>query len=81
MSNRQVVERFLEAMVADDLDAQDAVIHDDYVVRNPQSGGRGKKEYAKEAQVVAEAGPDGMPATAQDGNGAGEAPWRRRKRR
>ena len=24
--------------------------------------GRGKKEYAKEAQVVAEAGPDGMPA-------------------
>jgi ketosteroid isomerase-like protein len=38
MSNRQVVERFLDAMAADDLDAQDALIHDDYVVRNPQSG-------------------------------------------
>ena len=30
--------------------------------------GRGKKEYAKEAQVVAEAGPDGMPDA--DANGA-----------
>jgi single-strand DNA-binding protein len=35
--------------------------------------GRGKKEYAKEAQVVAEAGPDGLPA-ADSGNGAGSAP-------
>ena len=35
--------------------------------------GRGKKEYAKEAQVVAEAGPDGLPA-AESGNGAGTAP-------
>ncbi len=33
--------------------------------------GRGKKEYAKEAQVVAEAGPDGMPAS---GNGAADTP-------
>ena len=33
--------------------------------------GRGKKDYAKEAQVVAEAGLDGMPAS---GNGASEAP-------
>ena len=33
--------------------------------------GRGKKEYAKEVQTIAEAGPDGHPA---DGaaNGAGE---------
>ena len=33
--------------------------------------GRGKKEYAKEAQTIAEAGPDGLPA---DGaaNGAGD---------
>jgi ketosteroid isomerase-like protein len=38
MDNRQVVDQFLEAMAADDLDAQDALIHDDYVVRNPQSG-------------------------------------------
>jgi hypothetical protein len=31
--------------------------------------GRGKKEYAKEAQIVAEAGPDGLP-TADATNGA-----------
>ena len=33
--------------------------------------GRGKKEYAKEAQTIAESGPDGLPA---DGaaNGAGD---------
>ncbi|HEX2141165.1 MAG TPA: single-stranded DNA-binding protein [Candidatus Limnocylindria bacterium] len=39
--------------------------------------GRGKKEYAKEAQIVAEAGPDGTPAqpvaAAAVTNGAGEA--------
>ena len=35
--------------------------------------GRGKKEYAKGAQVVAEAGPDGMPATPAS-NGAPEEP-------
>ena len=30
--------------------------------------GRGKKEYAKEAQAVAETGPDGLPvASATDG--------------
>ena len=34
--------------------------------------GRGKKEYAKEAQVVAEAGPDGLPTG--EANGAGAAP-------
>jgi single-strand DNA-binding protein len=36
--------------------------------------GRGKKEYAKEAQIVAEAGPDGMPAQpAATGNGEAAA--------
>ena len=35
--------------------------------------GRGKKEYAKEAQVVAEAGPDGLPAAdARNGSGAAD---------
>jgi hypothetical protein len=34
--------------------------------------GRGKKEYAKEAQVVAEAGPDGMPAQPGAANGEGD---------
>jgi hypothetical protein len=34
--------------------------------------GRGKKEYAKEAQTIAAAGPDGLPtetATTADGEG------------
>ena len=35
--------------------------------------GRGKKEYAKEAQTIAEAGPDGHPVEAAEKNGAGEA--------
>ena len=40
--------------------------------------GRGKKEYAKEAQAVATTGPDGLPASdapaAIAGNGATDAP-------
>ena len=35
--------------------------------------GRGKKEYAKEAQTIAEAGPDGHPAESADTSGTGEA--------
>ena len=35
--------------------------------------GRGKKEYAKEAQTIAEAGPDGHPIESPEVNGAGEA--------
>ena len=31
MGNRQVIERLAEALAANDLDAQDALIHDDYV--------------------------------------------------
>ena len=34
--------------------------------------GRGKKDYAKEARIVAKAGPNGMPAT-EAANGAGRA--------
>ena len=34
--------------------------------------GRGKKEYAKEAQTIAEAGPDGLPAEQANTNGEGE---------
>jgi hypothetical protein len=36
--------------------------------------GRGKKEYAKEAQIVAEAGADGLPAQPAATNGASDAP-------
>jgi ketosteroid isomerase-like protein len=38
MGNRQVIERFAEALAANDLDAQDALIHDDYLCVWPQSG-------------------------------------------
>ena len=34
--------------------------------------GRGKKEYAKEAQTIAEAGPDGHPVESPEANGAGD---------
>ena len=34
--------------------------------------GRGKKEYAKEAQTIAEAGPDGHPVESAEANRAGE---------
>jgi len=36
--------------------------------------GRGKKEYAKEAQTVAATGPDGLPIEAAGSNGATDAP-------
>jgi hypothetical protein len=38
MGNRQVVERYTEALAANDFDAQDALVHDDYEARWPQSG-------------------------------------------
>ena len=38
MGNRAVVERFTEALAANDFDVQDALLHDDYVGRYPQSG-------------------------------------------
>jgi hypothetical protein len=34
--------------------------------------GRGKKEYAKEAQTIAEAGADGLPAAPAAANGEGD---------
>ncbi len=40
MGNRQVVERYAEAMSADDFDGQDALIHDEYLLEYPQSGER-----------------------------------------
>jgi hypothetical protein len=38
VGNRQVVERYTQAIAADDLDAQVALLHADYVGRYPQSG-------------------------------------------
>jgi ketosteroid isomerase-like protein len=38
MGNRQVIEQFAAALAANDFDTQDALIHDDYVCRWPQSG-------------------------------------------
>ena len=40
MSNRGVAEAFARANAEDDLDALDALIHDDYVLDFPQSGER-----------------------------------------
>lgn len=40
MSNLQVVKRYAQALSADDFDAQDSLIHDDYVLEYPQSGER-----------------------------------------
>ncbi len=39
-SNREVVEEYARALAEDDLDAQDAVLHDDYMNFYPQSGER-----------------------------------------
>ena len=38
MGNRQVIERYSAALAANDFDAQDELVHDDYVARWPQSG-------------------------------------------
>ena len=38
MGNRQVVERYARAMAENNLDEQLSTMHDDYVVRYPQSG-------------------------------------------
>jgi ketosteroid isomerase-like protein len=40
MSNRGVVEAYLRAVADDDLEAQDFLLHDDYVLDYPQSGER-----------------------------------------
>ncbi len=40
MSNRSVVEAYAKAFSEDDLDTQDALVHDDYVLDYPQSGER-----------------------------------------
>ena len=40
MGNRQVVELYAKANEADDFDAQDACLHDDYELVYPQSGER-----------------------------------------
>jgi ketosteroid isomerase-like protein len=61
MGNRQVLERFAEALAANDFDAQDALIHDDYEARYPQSGevirGRGNRRAILENYPGTEAGP------------------------
>ncbi len=38
MGNRQVVERYVKALEDNDLDAQDALVHEGYEARWPQSG-------------------------------------------
>lgn len=57
MSNRRVVERYARALADQDVDAQMALLHDDYVGRYPQSGEtiRG----AANARAIAENYPGG----------------------
>jgi len=38
MTNREIVERYARAVMDNDFDAQDALSHEDYVARWPQSG-------------------------------------------
>ena len=40
MGNRALVDRYATAIASDDFDAQDALVHDDYVLEFPQSGER-----------------------------------------
>jgi ketosteroid isomerase-like protein len=60
VGNRQVVERLAEALATNDLDTQDALIHDDYVCRWPQSGevirGRANRRAIQENYPGAEGG-------------------------
>jgi ketosteroid isomerase-like protein len=60
MGNRQVIERFAAALAVDDFDTQDALIHDDYVCRWPQSGevirGRANRRAIRDNYPDAEAG-------------------------
>lgn len=52
MGNRGVVQRYAEATSTDDFDAQDALVHDEYVLTYPQSGeqirGRANRRAALE---------------------------------
>ena len=60
MGNRGVVEQYAEALAANDFDAQDALIHDDYVAHYPQSGevirGRANRRAIVEHYPDAEGG-------------------------
>jgi ketosteroid isomerase-like protein len=51
MGNRQVVERYARAASEDDFDAQDALIHDDYILDFPQSGERIRGRVNRRAMV------------------------------
>ena len=60
MGNRRVVELYAAALAANDFDAQDALVHDDYVGHWPQSGevirGRGNRRAVLEHYPGAEGG-------------------------
>jgi len=62
MGNRQVVERFAEAISADDFDGQDALIHDDYLLEYPQSGERIRGRANRRAIVEHYPGNPGPPS-------------------
>lgn len=58
-SNREVVERYMQAIVERDLDVQDRLRQADYVADYPQSGERVRG--AKNARAILENYPGGLP--------------------
>ena len=67
MGNRQVVERYTAALAAGDLDAQDALVHEDYEARWPQSGEVVRGRTNRRAIVANYPGAEGVlrPATSR----------------
>lgn len=70
MSNRGTVDRYAAAITADDFDAADALVHDDYVLEFPQSGerfrGRANRRFVYESYP-------GRERARLEGSGAGLA--------
>ena len=59
MTNREIVERYMRAIVERDLDMQDQLRHADYVAEYPQSGERIRG--VKSARAILENYPGGLP--------------------
>jgi ketosteroid isomerase-like protein len=72
-SNREVVERYVQAMLERDLDGMDQLRHPDYVSEYPQSGERIRGP--KNARAILEHYPGGLPPAANPVLRGGEDRW------
>lgn len=72
-SNREVVERYMQAIVERDLDAQDQLRHPDYVSDYPQSGERIRGP--KSARAILDNYPEGLPPAKKVAVKGGEDRW------